>query len=533
MATITYKAQSFNQFHPQTGTSFGKLVYFHATARDIKTWAGVPRKGWTLRALYQRVLDETRLEKIQSFLSPTIHGRGNLSPTAVTIAIRKGEVEIPEAEGSFDLTFNVPPPPSNTDEDLASEIARLAAIVHPQHINRLDNTTKQALIEYHNGSLALEEVPAYIDSDDYIALFTFEMMQLAVSADDFLRHQSITTRKEQLNLLDALYELSKPALIVDGQHRIMGGALVNNCDVQFLVCCLPGCSWSDQAFQFVVINEEAKPVDKTILYDIFGSSLTREESDVVRKQLGAAGRSIEKKIAAAVAARDLNSPFLNMVQLNVDDIPPGIDPYLSPRLIVDLIEGNRGVRGFRTNEDFMRVFVAPARPNEDGIEWWRDWETGAWRNYWYAFWRAVRDYFNSNHSEIWSQLKGKRTNLTMGVALKAFQTVILDEIIRHASTTQAQRLSLLKLGIEEDKVRQLLSSSVLPPTAEDFYQYVTEKFLTGFPAKFFTRPWQKSLDTSSGLEVLTTVMRETWSSYVGEGGSGKYPYWKNSQIFSV
>jgi len=528
MATYTYPAHVFNQFSSADSSPSGKLIHFSAPAREIQQWAGVPRKSWTLRALYQRVLDETRLDRISHFFAKSGDKKPNLSPTSITIAVQK--IATPDHGSSFDLSFAVPTPP-DTDNTIG-ELARLAQEIFPQHLDRLEKTAKQAIHDYVDGSMSIDEVPEFIDADDYVAFFVFDLAQLSKDTDRFLAKQGIQKKNERLPILESLYELTKPALIIDGQHRVLGGALVPDQDINFLVCCIPECKWEDQAFQFIVINEEAKPVETTILYDIFGSSLTRTEARDVRTRLGSAGRSVEKKIAAAVTARDTNSPFLNMVQLKVDDVPDSIEPYLSPRLIVDLIDGSRSVRGFRKDGEFVRMFVEPSRVDENDLEWWKDWNEGKWRDYWYALWTAVREYFNSDNEKLWSTTLTGRRNLTKGVALKALQTVIMDEILRTIGSIQSQMMSLREIGVEENKIQQLVTNAILPASPDDFRQLIKSKYLAGFPHGFFSKNWEKSLDTASGLETLMTVMKETWSSYVGEGGSKKYPYWRNAQIFA-
>jgi hypothetical protein len=279
----------------------------------------------------------------------------------------------------------------------------------------------------------------------------------------------------------------------------------------------------------VVINEEAKPVDVTVLYDIFGSSLTREEADDVRRRLGPAGKDVERRIAAVVAFRDKESPFFNMVQLRVEDLPPEVKPYLSPRLIVELIDGSRSCRGFRSDPEFIKHVVRPSLQEDAPDDLWTAWRDGMWREYWYGLWQAVRDYFNSAEALLWKPTE--QTNLTKGVALKALQDVLLDEMISQARSADEQVERLREIGVDEVKIAQFLEELRLPSTVDQFRERVRERFLDGFPIGFFERSWVKSLDTAAGMEALRTVLKETWSSYVGRGGSKKYPYWRNAQIF--
>src|SRR5438552_1357292 len=115
-------------------------------------------------------------------------------------------------------------------------------------------------------------------------------------------------------LLKALEAISRPALVIDGQHRVVGAAL-SKVPVVLPVVAIPNCSWMDQIYQFIVINEKAQRVEASLLTDIFGSSLTREEQDRLRDRLARARVDVEVRIAAVIAGRDPQSPFNNMVRL--------------------------------------------------------------------------------------------------------------------------------------------------------------------------------------------------------------------------
>src|SRR5262249_12738666 len=161
--------------------------------------------------------------------------------------------------------------------------------------------------------------------------------------------------------------------------------------------------------------------------------------------LGPAGKDVERRIAAVVAYRDEESPFANMVQLRVEDLPPTIKPYLSPRLIVDLIDGSRGVRGFRSDAEFVQSVVEPSLGDGEDRAVWTAWYGGRWRLYWYAMWRAIRDYFNATAPSLWDP--NDQSNLTKGVSLKVFQDLLLEEMIVRARAASEQADDLRQLGV--------------------------------------------------------------------------------------
>lgn len=532
MPTKTYHAHVFYQYDGGPERRDGKLVSFSAPAKEIMLWAGVPRKGWTLRALYQRLLDTSRISQVGSFFTPQPGAKiGNLSPTAVTIALMSSISRIPDVPGAFELTLPMPEPPRITGgrNQIEGELARLAKHLLPSHLDRFTGEMRTLLERYALGSIDRSELDEHLPQEEYVGQFVADLVALASAPGTFLGERGLNGPDDALQLLDALFELSKPALIVDGQHRVFGGAEAGGPPVNFLVCAVPECSWEEQAFQFVVINEAAEPVDVTVLYDIFGSSLTRDEAEGVRRRLGKSGKDVERRIAAVIAYRDPESPFFNMVQLRVEDLPPNVEPYLSPRLIVELIDGSRSCKAFRSDPEFIRHVVLPSLGNGASVEDWKGWYDGTWRRYWYALWQAVRDYFNSGESPLWRPTV--RTNLTKGVTLKVLQDVLLEEMISQARSADEQVVRLRDIGVEEQKIEQFLEELRLPETPEEFRTRVKSQFLDGFPIKFFERTWVKSLDTAAGMEALRTVLKETWSSYVGRGGTRKYPYWKNAQVF--
>ncbi len=445
----------------------------------------------------------------------------------MTIAFTSSAIAVPHAAGPFKLILPVPEPPDLDAPE--AELGRLASELYPHHLSRFTSEGQTQLEQFAAKSHTRAEFEATVAPDDYVALFVADLIELSHDPGRFLADRKIEA-DESKRLLDALHELSKPALIVDGQHRVFGAADARSGDVSFLVCAMPSSSWRDQAFQFVVINEEARPVDATVLYDIFGSSLTRVEATDVRRRLGTAGKDVEKKIAAVVAYRDEDSPFFNMVELRVNDLPKSVKPFLSPRVIVDLIDGSRLCRAFRDDAEFLQWVVKPTLEEGETVMSWTAWHDGKWRDYWYAFWSAVRDYFNAKSPGLWDPKK--QSNLTKGVALKTLQDLILDRMISNARKAASMANEMRNLGVEESIVQRLVEGTHIPPTAEAFYKRVKDEHLGGFPAKFYVRDWVKSLETAAGAEALKTVLSETFSSYVETGGSKKYPYWKNAQVFA-
>ncbi len=90
-----YPVITFEQF--QSGTGKDALILFAAPAKAIASWAGIPRKGWNIRMLYQRWITPSREQEVTDFwrVASTKSGKDDefiLGPTALTIAIRQPPV---------------------------------------------------------------------------------------------------------------------------------------------------------------------------------------------------------------------------------------------------------------------------------------------------------------------------------------------------------------------------------------------------------------------------------------------------------
>jgi hypothetical protein len=180
-----------------------------------------------------------------------------------------------------------------------------------------------------------------------------------------------------------------------------------------------------------------------------------------------------------------------------------------------LINGGRGSRGFRNDDDFYERYVRPTFPNRSE---WEDWKNGHWRNYWFAFWNTVKDYYTpqakklkGQQFEIWS--KSNQSNLTKGVGLKIFQRFYMEEMTKKMEKT-IESLDVLKEVLSDEeaekKIAEKTSEKALPADIEEFCNRVRSEFLDSFPVRFFTANWETSLDDSTGQEKLLVQMREAF-----------------------
>jgi hypothetical protein len=339
---------------------------------------------------------------------------------------------------------------------------------------------------------------------------------------------------EVRELIEALEAICRPALVVDGQHRLLGAALVDR-PVYLPVVLLPHASWVDQVFQFVLINEAAKKVDTSLLTDIFGNSLTPEEQDEVRHRLSASRIDVEARIAAVVADQHPDSPFKGLVRVKIGGtIPNEVNRgFLTEQTIRQLIDGGRGgTQGFRISDAFYESVVSPTFPDR---EEWESWVDGIWQPYWYAFWRAVGDYYNEeagregSSTPLWSS--ERQTNLTKAVTLRELQQLFIEKAIERSKD---RLLPVLQGRFGDEEALDILNEErkklAVADTPEQFAADVRDWFLApGIPVRVFMRSWVKSLDDAAGALELASELRSAWETV----NRGDRYVARNKAVFAV
>ena len=498
----------FSQFG--STTSDDDLLLFSAKAKDLANWAGIPRKGWRIRMLFQRPVTQARANQVSEFWDvaskPDPGQKFILGPTAITIGIQGAPVIIGDQLSlDYDPIIDITKPaPEN--------LRGLSELVYREVRKRL-NDEQQSLLDQQEAS----PYSAFPDIEhDYVFEFALQLVQMQADPDRFIDLNSLT-ETEVYDLITAMESVCRPAIVVDGQHRLIGASNSTQ-DIWLPVVAIPNCSWQEQIYQFVVINEKAQKVETTILTDIFGSSLTKDEQTEIRKKLARSNTNIEERILAVVANRDSNSPFFNMVNVKLDGPPPpGVDPYISDNTIRLLIEGSPGRRvlGWRTHTDFYDKYVSRTFPEQGD---WDNWYDGAWRAYWFTFWRAVSDYYNDQAEKakatepLWSPTQ--QTNLTKAVTLRVLQSLFMTKVIQwvdQIANTESILIETLGEEAAREKIEQQRQQRSIPATKEEFRDFVETFFLDkGIPVRVFLYPWVSSLDDSTGTQQVWDELEQAW-----------------------
>ena len=332
------------------------------------------------------------------------------------------------------------------------------------------------------------------------------------NASKFISENSIG-QEELTELIQSMEAISRPALIVDGQHRTWGASKLSeseDLDIRLTVVALTNCTWIDSIYQFIIINEKAEKVDTELLNDIFASSLTPTEQGIMRDDFGRVKVDIEARIAGVLAGRDQESPFFQMVKLNLPNPPESEkDAYISQTIIQNLIEGGRGSKSWRTDPDFFERFIKPTFNN---INEWQDWKDGNWKRYWNVIWETVSSYYTEQAKqvkgrqyEIWS--KRELSNLTKGVGLKMLQRYFITWVLNEwVIDIEKEYESARRYESDEEKIKEkvdeVIAEKAISNDLDEFTNFVKTEFLENIPVNFFTQTWKTSLDDGDGHDAI-------------------------------
>lgn len=519
-----YPVIPFHQF--RTGTEDDALLLFAAPARVLASWAGVPRKGWRVRMLYQRWVTPGREREVKAFWDDAGNSISRdrhylLGPTALTLA----------ATAPLDIT----------EDGISFSYSRPFSSLHPEY-EQMSLAAKAAL-ESIKSRLTPDEVsrmeelsanPAYTPAEyepNHVFTSAIQIAQIGNDAEAFCAYNGVSV-EERSELIEALEALCRPALVVDGQHRLLGAALSEH-EVTLPVVLIPHASWLEQIYQFVVINETAKRVPSDLLTDIFGNSLTPDEQATVRRWLARSHVQVEARIAAVISGNHPDSPFNEMVilRLGKDQETRG---FITEITVRQLIEGGRGgTPGWRTDPEFYEYVVRPTIPDPEA---WSAWTSGAWRDYWFAFWKEVGEFYNSQavEGDLWAP--EMRTNLTKAVTLRLLQELFMTTWIEDAKAAEKAAESLrevLRARMSAEEIETIvvaeIAKAALPPI-EGFRTAVRERFLAkGVPVRVFEKPWVKSLDDETGIANLRAELRKAYDL----NSRGERYRAQNKDIFAV
>ncbi|HTR13725.1 MAG TPA: hypothetical protein VMI72_10870 [Roseiarcus sp.] len=269
---------------------------------------------------------------------------------------------------------------------------------------------------------------------------------------------------EEGPLREILYSILRPAIIVDGQHRVFGGAGADE-NMHFAVCAMPESNWSESVYQFVVINETAKPIKPAFLSSIIATSLSAEEIASVYDRLRTSRIDVERAEVMEQINTDPSSPFKNMIDFEVEGSPGFLQFPGMARLA-------REFQNIPSSHSILLPDGSWDGVNEDLV------------SHFFAFWTGIRRYFDSKDERLWRMPSADNpNNLLKIVTLQEIQGLMLDN-------WADSRMIRLKSPADTEEA--------------------AFRFWTDFPAACFTDEWrQKGLQTSVGRRILRDAITET------------------------
>jgi hypothetical protein len=443
-----------------------QIVLTAAPAREIQEWGGIPQKReleetGTETTGFQREFNKARLASLKSFFeNPT-----NVAQNALLCSSREiprggikfvAETKNESVEfGTLEIEFKgyEGEPLVKYFKDLVDQIEERKpelkqAEVPPHLIKQLKEKANDQIGENadfdENG---LEREPTPQEENEIERGLDFEDIHIKefweeVKAIYLILKELGDYDKDSFAGYDreALLSFLRPAVIVDGQHRLMGALeaikgeitkdqyvdeIANRIDegddvetVQrdieisasriLPVSMLLQEDPAEHVFQFVIVNQKATTMSPPLLGTIVSTSLSEEELGRVRSRLEDSGIPLDESQAVSIVSRIEGSPFRGKVQKGLRSDGGKVLSWNVCKTLVSMFRDLKGGKIFHDNKiDWAALwrddFLEDSKIIEDfekkgfktAFEYWNSLE-GPWMKVFFRFWSAIRDYFASN-----------------------------------------------------------------------------------------------------------------------------------------
>lgn len=438
-----------------------KFYLLSVAAAELLEWCDVPRAKGNYMAGYQRTLEEKRTKTLTAYLEQS---EKNIVPGAVIVAVDEEYTDLEEiSSGLFRITVK---------EDTRSFKDKLDELFGSFTTRLSDDELKSAKIEFSSAA-ADEEDDELSDTEyprSYLAVLAAEL-QTALTDWDSL------SQKRRDAIENYIEGVSKPGLIIDGQHRVFGAKNVSEVDVSLPVVLLPGLEYAEQVFQFYVLNSKAKPLKPTELRRIVSTSLTDEEIEDLYHRFRKAGIDAEEARWTYEMNTRIDSPFRDRIDFGYGEHGAVIKENVADQLVRKFMKASEKGR--------YRQLIKPLGDR------WADVEKRFEIFFW--FWSAVRDQYRNT----WEQAEetadsGDLHQMFMKVSLLTLQSFILDRFVTALPFRAAGAEPPLS---SESEVRSMVSS-----------------VLVNLPGEFFDETWKmKQIDTTEGRKALYESMEHVWN----------------------
>ncbi|MFM5581448.1 hypothetical protein [Aeromonas jandaei] len=525
------------------------LILFGAPATDIINWAGIPQKK-TMdsnnieTAGFQRTENNKRLEQLKSFYGNT----KNVVQNSLICGLKKtegGSVEFISEEGNDFGYISIKCPDLATEQfvvlfELLRKSLESRIGIKPDSVDQLELSRLKEALNKEQEINFFDEVLSDEDDSESSELepdsFVFDESHL----NDFLmdvvaRHEiAKEVNDEKIQRGDVFLGFERSAIIsfllpitlVDGQHRLRGAILaaneainsqpltdeianfiiegrgtadeaqkhfINKVSRRLPVSLLMEDDPKEQVFQFVVINQKATPIGKSLLGTIISTSLTNDEMEDVSDRLRESGIVLEEARAITWAAKSPESPFFNLVERGIQtDKKDLLQWNVMGSLIQIFRELNGGVL-FHSKVDYAKRWKekhldeSNIVDSSNGISSFDNWRelNGPWRTLFVVFWKKIRDEFsdvkNEERPNYWG--RPRTSNLFNKISL----TILAADFFKYLVTTKA------KLDDESSIIK------------------IMDLWLEDVDRKYFDRNWDLT-----GVKKDSTGIRANWSEIWSE-----------------
>lgn len=440
------------------------MYLISVSAAELLEWCDVPRTKENYMAGYQRLLDEGRSTAIGEYLEESPH---NVLPGAIIVAADGEYVRVEKDEDDAWLIV--------TDDERDLETKRLELFgqfttrLSPEELASADISVIGTDEGGENGDEEIEVEDSEYPSS-YLARLANEL-QMVIDEKD--------VSPERIDAINAYIEgISKPGLIIDGQHRVIGAKNVSAHDVQLPVVVMYALPHEEQVFQFYVLNKKAKPLGATELRRIISTSLTNEEIDNLQRRFKTSGIDTEEARWSYEMNHSPKSPFRGLIDFGL-----GSNGVVIPESVADQL-----VRKFmKMQRKRFSKLMDPVK------ERWDDPESRL--GIFFDFWSAVKEAYADVWEDALEMAEKDQTQhqIFRKVSLLTLQQFLLDRFVT----------ALPYRGKDAN-----------PPfyDAETTREMVLQT-LENLPSKFFKEKWMiKQMDTSEGRALFYETMSQAWDN---------------------
>jgi hypothetical protein len=298
------------------------------------------------------------------------------------------------------------------------------------------------------------------------------------------------------NFIETLRDMLKPALIIDGQHRLFGAAAVEE-NIPVLACALIKPDWKEQVFQFTVINDKAVGIPKPFITSLAGMSLTASELSDMKVRLQQAGVQLWEVEVMQKLGYDRRSAFFDKIEFKVAGTA-GSSSGLGYQTVKRAGKAWYSPKSHGLIEVMRKLYQSENGPKKNQKALRQEWhEHEDWFFFFNLFWDAVKARFGG--TKLWTL----KSSLMIAVVLEQLQAVFLKYL---SSTT----------GLTIGKITETNASIRRDKVVSEFVNIVNE-FLKNFKEKDFIDWPEKSLNHKSGRERLQNYFEK-----VRQGGPAKF-----------